>query len=78
MFFEDLVYYDGCSFLLFLFLVKDVKKYLEVLWNMKICDDDVIMIMFFKCGMKIVFYFMIIVKLYFKYYKYWLIFFVEY
>lgn len=56
--FEDLVHYDGCSFPPFPPLAKDAKKHLEALQNMKTRDDDVIMITFPKCGMKIVLYFM--------------------
>lgn len=67
--FEELVHYDGCCFPPFPPLAKDAKKHLEALRNMKTRDDDVIMITFPKCGKKIVFYFMII-KPYFKYYKY--------
>lgn len=56
--FEDLVHYDGCCFPPFPPLAKDAKKHLEALQNMKTRADDVIMITFPKCGMKIVLYFM--------------------
>lgn len=58
--FEELVHFDGCCFPPFPPLAKDAKKHLEALRNMKTRDDDVIMITFPKCGMKVAFFFMIL------------------